>query len=388
MIQIFLSLFILSGLVADSSYEGFRNILIVGSTILIFLLSIRKKRSEFTISFTKLDIMYYFFLMFCLQSSFFHGEFFKIYTTIQYFLYYLIFVICFRNVESYSIYLRAFLSAQVIVLLVSYYESPIVLGLTSYKGIYINPNTFGMFAAMLCILSVGLLLINLKKKNKKIHITLLISLFVMSFYLVMISASRTALLGVVLSLSVVFLSFSMSFLLYNKLTLNTFRKLLVGTIIISIIIIIIVKSPIYIAFENNIISKFVDKGSNLTSGRTGIWLEYLSNTTFFGTKANYLFRLVGYSAHNSFIDILGQFGIFAGIFYFIFWLWALFKSFIFCVSNYKKDTFSIIALLSVSLFVIMSTMETLINAPTMYLALTAVGYINLEEKKQKKLESI
>src|SRR5690625_5288869 len=69
---------------------------------------------------------------------------------------------------------------------------------------------------------------------------------------------------------------------------------------------------------------------------------------------------------NSFINVIGQLGILAGILFTLFWLVAFIKSFEFYIKNLNKDLNVFLIFSSITLFITMSMMEVLTNTAAIY----------------------
>lgn len=183
-----------------------------------------------------------------------------------------------------------------------------------YRGMFLNPNTFGMMVATIFTIFASIFFTKTEKiifhkeqvSKNSILFTLTLALF--CFWLIVISASRTSFLAAIITVFVGFLSLVLSALKYKRFT-SLSLKLLIRTPLLIITYIVIDKfTPLNQYIENVIISKFQRKSSNLLDGREIVWLKTVSDARLFGNGESYFDTQVGLGAHNTFIHILAVYG--------------------------------------------------------------------------------
>lgn len=392
---ILLTLFMLSGIIYRlPDYAFLSNILTLVPGIMIVFIVLLLRKGNVYFFFTTIDKLYLLFLVACIVSSVINGEIINFFTTFTFTLFYLVLVICQRNspeIISFKLLLLSYATTAISVIVLEFLNNPHYFIASTYNGLFGNPNSLGIFAATIFIVSISFVILRLHDSNVKTAFSgLLVSFF--SFLLVTISGSRTSFVGIILVLIIVLVSYIISLIKKNGITKKQLFKMLLFIFIISMIIYYIFNSSIYVIIESNIIEKFQRRSGNITSNRNRIWKIVIENSTFFGHESGYIETLLnGLSAHNTFLYQTGQFGWFAGIFYILFWVTSFVKSLIYFVNNFDKDKYSIFSLTLISLFIIISMLEAIPRMTLMYLALFSVGYLTHKEfilNKSKRVQKV
>lgn len=383
-IFIALILFAFSGIINQAlDYFYLTNPLIILSSILLVSIIFFHKSVSLKIFYNKMDIFYLMFIFWCIISAITNRDSDNFVSVFKYLVFYLVLNTIPRNDSvnfNTSLYLNAFTIASITGILLTVIRESNIFGVTSYSGIFANPNNFGVVVSASSVLFISLSLKNaIVRRYKKAVFFTILSMF--SVYLVAISASRTSFLALLITISIVLLAIFNNFILqeefYKSNILNSLKYLLFGIILI----VIVLNSPLYNAIQENIILKLINKSDDLTSGRTEIWLSVIQNSNLLGAQSGYIKELIGFSAHNSFLYQIGQFGWIAGLFYILFWITGITKVYIYFVKNYKKDPFSYYLLMSITLFMAMSMTEVLTHTFSMYMALYSISYVQLKTRK-------
>lgn len=377
-------LFIISGvLIRTTIYASLTTPFIVLPGIIIVFIIIFLRKNDFHFYYTAQDNLYYLFLFSCLLSSFVNSDVQNLATTIKFAMFYFVLVICQRNyakIITFKMFLASYLSGAIIIIILDFLNNPNYLSAPRYYGILGNPNSLGIFSATLFIVSVGISVSSFFGGRLKDSVALL-SVSFFAFNLVTMSSSRTSFIGSISVLIIAMIAFGVALAKKNVITKKRFYRMLFVIIVIVPILYYILNGFFYDAIQGNIIAKFERRAGNVTSSRDAIWITVLKNSTLFGHEHGYIDTLSnGLSAHNTFLYQIGQFGWLAGGLYLLFWVVSLFKSLKYFINYYDKDKYSLIGLLTISLFMIISTMEVLSHTTLMYLALFSSGYLLTKNK--------
>lgn len=377
---IFLSLFLSSGMILQTSYSSFTNIFIIISSIVLCSLNYD---GILTLKLTRIDLLFFIFIFVSAFSSVFIFDFDNLFSVIKYLLFYIVMNFYMQveiNNNNEKILDIALVISTTVVIVLTLINHPVTLTTSNYRGIFDNPNNFGIFIAPVLMF---VLIKIFKKSTYKIKFLLIyIPTSIILLYLLLISANRTALFAFGITFIILIILYLSKRVIEGKTTLLRF----LSTIFIIFLLIVLYywfkNSSFYDIFENNIIAKFIArKGkSDLTSGRVEIWRRYFENSNFFGTKSGELKDYIGFSAHNTFIFILSTFGFFSGIMYIIFWMVSLMNLLIlfFRFKDFKFNVLLSIAM--ILLFILMSFMEVLPNTLSVYLSYYSVAFINTYKK--------
>lgn len=190
--------------------------------------------------------------------------------------------------------------------------------LYSYKGIFTTSNGMGGSSVTAYVIILSLLVYDIvnSKKIKKLKILgeILLLLFV-SFFL-LISTSRTSIItGLIVTL------LALLIILYKLLKQKRYIKICM--IFLSLLIIFILLDiffPLDIIMKN-ILNKFIRKVNDPLDHRTIFWKFIFSRVKWFGNGER-----VSIGAHNTFLSLLDQYGIFAFISWIFFILFNIFSS--------------------------------------------------------------
>lgn len=259
------------------------------------------------------------------------------------------------------------------------------IAFSSYKGITYNSNAFGGISAGVFCFCFSYFISEATRQFEKV-----MSLFIcaISLFNTIISSSRTSFVtcagvGVV------------GIILCRKDIITFVRKnkeivLLCGVVFLLMIIVAVKRFDVEKIFYDAIVAKFIRKKDNPFDGRAEVWMQVWREKTLWGHGRDY-FDNIGLGAHNTFISILGQYGIVAVVVYIGFILSSLNESVRFLRSNCE---YRVIPILSTIAFIMMSMAEGMlmkINMLIFYFGLTIVLRYNRVEgerywKKQEKAE--
>jgi len=168
-------------------------------------------------------------------------------------------------------------------------NSSVAFNLVAFSGVYVNPNSFGTF--LLIFISSTLYLLGFVKSRFLSFILLI--LCVLSFFFLVSTLNRAAILGFVIL-------WFMLFVFYRHKV----------SVIIVLVSSFAVFMSLYFVLDLEVLSslaaKFEGSGSN---GRSVIWLDALKSVKehlFFGVG---YYDYYGFSAHNSFLQVMANWGV-------------------------------------------------------------------------------
>lgn len=238
------------------------------------------------------------------------------------------------------------------------------IALSSYKGITYNSNAFGGISAGVFCFSFSYFISKSIKKYEKVSSLIICGISLLN---TIISSSRTSFLTcAVVGMIGVFICRKdiIKFLSRKKEIV-----FLAGIVLILTVIAAIRYFNVGEIFYDAILAKFIRKKDNPFDGRAEVWLRVWNEKTMWGHGRDY-FDNIGLGAHNTFISILGQYGILAEIVYIGFILSSLKSS----VKFLKSDCpYRVIPILSIISFIVMSMAEGMlmkINMLIFYFGLT------------------
>lgn len=197
-----------------------------------------------------------------------------------------------------------------------------------YRGVFTNSNMMGLYTAflLLCIILI------IPHTRLFVIKTFYYILIILSCAILPASMSRTAIIALLLSLSIlVFIKVLNSQWKFKKkhMVISYFF------IIIGLIITLLSINGIQIIKENKLslqINTVIEKNSyyakvdNLTNGRGDIWRSTITDGNVLGHGENYFTQKYNLAAHNSIIEFYGRYGVLAAVLLTIFILCALYYS--------------------------------------------------------------
>ncbi|MCH5339949.1 MAG: hypothetical protein J1E01_00645 [Acetatifactor sp.] len=221
--------------------------------------------------------------------------------------------------------------------------------LKNYTGMFYNLNSLG--GIYCCFLTYFIATISSNKNRKGLKIACLI----ISIFMVVVSSSRGA-----------FVSSAAVFALWVLLEIYQNGHMSVKRAWMMLVIIFIMAgiykfTPLHTIIDNSIVSKFVRKANDTTSGRIDIWRVVWEERTLFGHGRNY-FDAFRWGAHNTFVSLLGQYGIMGAFSYIGLFLTFLMESF-----KHFKNNKDYAPLLFVICFLSLSMIEGMLMKIHMFL---------------------
>ncbi|WP_339281346.1 O-antigen ligase family protein [Paenibacillus sp. FSL H8-0282] len=259
-----------------------------------------------------------------------------------------------------------------------------------YRGIFYNPNSFGtilatLFALFLAIFIYRFEILLTKKKQGLLESIGWLVLLMVSFFLIVISGSRTSVLSALISVvvGVIFLVVS---LIKAKKIFSTLMRLFSYSVLGAIIIGIVFKfTSFYDYLYNRIIYKFEIKSGrgDLFDHRSEVWKQALHEAGFFGRGSHYFVNETTVAAHNTFISILGENGWISVILFLLLIITFFWSTARYAISQ-VEDTYKYVPLLMLICFCSLSMAE-IMNFKLSMIAMffTTGSIINLSDKIEK-----
>lgn len=386
-IAIFL-IFLASSLYMTNEYRIFFPVFLTVSISIVILGYISHINTNLHF-YNNVIIIYYLYILFSILSSQINADYVLLFGTIFMFITFSLSFLIIPRLDDYIIE-KSYISFLILHLLIIVF-SIVTEGLkpVSYSGLYYNPNSFGTSMASVLSLLIARFsyylegFIREKKFNKKIYINFLL-IIIFSIFTI-ISSSRNAFLSILVLFIFSFMiimggSFS------KKINLKIFRRKIILLLLISLILFIIFSLDFVKEFiDINIIQKFQSKSGDILDRRSLIWVTTMKEMKLFGHGRNY-FEQFGLGAHNTFISILGQYGILPTI-SFIFFIIKLFKlAIIYSKINKTKNRY--VPFFVILSFLTMSIAESMMLTPLMFLLFLIFGEVkeflyNLKRNEHK-----
>ena len=275
---------------------------------------------------------------------------------------------------------RVFLATHLPLVLISILVEGVTL--YRYQGIFYNPNSFGNVMATLFALSwayfCGLLLITRAKGRRfpVIHPLLTALLVVGTFVGVLISQSRTSVLGSLLSSIVVLLAYmpAPKSGRIRRRQLVQLRVLLGLAFSAAAFMLIGMTTDTWLAMAARlVIEKFEAKSSagDILGGRLAIWEDTIRQARLLGGKRDVFSD--GPGAHSTFISLLGQYGWIPLLSFLVFITLSFSSAMRYLRTRRSWDPYAGVPLASVSIFVTLSVGEGMFQKVSMYLFLLSIG---------------
>lgn len=250
------------------------------------------------------------FLLFSLLSAFVNSDIRMLFSSILYTIFFMIFFYTKGlDVTQFDKLMKIFCVSLALLLLIPYLTiAPPTF--RSYTGIFYNSNTLGAIAATLSLISLAYIW----GKNSYNTIFYLFTFFIGFFFLLQ-SNSRGSLLAVLFASIVVIISVIYSILL-NRCSRSEFICFLIlFFLFLACIFIYFVTEEDFFSIKSlSIIDKIVRKSASgdISDQRGSIWLTTLIESTIVGHGSNYFQEHFNLGAHNTFISVLGRYGIISG----------------------------------------------------------------------------
>lgn len=341
--------------------------LFVAITFLIFFFWMKE-----TVKFSKMkldEIFYYFFIIFGILASILNEDLMLfigmiVMTTIYIFFNYLLpkAALNYKLIKLPTIVYILFFSTIILSILT------VPIRMQAYYGIYGNANALAGVA--IAILAVALTtLIDYKKNNlKSNYIFMTYFAIIISFSVIIITTSRASfMVGLLLAFIYMIILFK-----DNKLT---YKKLLLG--LLGLFLLVLAAEYINTILDtlfSQITAKFEKKSGDLFDKRTYVWEMTINQASFFGHGRGYSIEQLGQGAHNTYISILGQYGILATLSFILYLLTILVNSIIFAMSseNFSEKYLPLFVTIT---FILISFTEGMLMKTIMFLLFYTQGIV-------------
>lgn len=376
------TIFLFSSLYLTTIFNSIGNIAISLLILCIFpILLFVKKNTEYKVNIFLILIMWMF-LIFCLLSSLYNSDLkilFKAGVLFSLFLAGYIIIPSLKSIQEAGLnrlIYKSILYSQIPLIVISVLQ----YGLASnrYAGIFYNPNAFGSIAATLFVALLASFIYQLQmsiegtSKKSKWSINLSLLGLMATFYFTTISGSRTSTLAVIGTVIIAI------FVLIRNIARNgKSRSIFKGSfllIVLTTVTFAVVKlTPLYDYFYMNILYKFQVKaaGGDVLDHRGTVWTNTISDAGFFGKGTSIFTGEMG-SAHNTFVNILGENGWIPTIMFVLLIIISGFKSLKYAFSK-VNDEYKYLPLMMITCFIILSMGESMMFKTCMISSFFASG---------------
>lgn len=255
-----------------------------------------------------------------------------------------------------------------------------------YKGIFYTTSAFGTVVATMFALSISKLLyvcdeiIYGSERISRLKATIVLLLSAALFYLVIISGSR---ISVLTSLMLIIMSGAhltrRLFTFRKKIKMSSIMKMMmIGIFTYPLYRVINIVIPINDMFSKVIIAKFYRKQADLLDKRGDMWSQAFREMNLFGHGRDYFSDTV-VAAHNTYISLLGQFGLIPLLFFILFLVIGLYKAFKF--TKRQEDTYRYTPFFIILTFMSLSMAEGMLLKSSMLMSFIYIGYVSIKTKK-------
>lgn len=242
---------------------------------------------------------------------------------------------------------------------------------SSYEGIFTNPNATGGVAVTLFAIAAPIFLDCFESgRSDKRYVISGISV-VLSILVALITTSRTSIItSLILMMITFFLILRMDIL--NKKT----NRLLKLSILVCGITLLLYATGILDELLGNVLYKFELKEDNTLSGRDVYWQEIFDTMKFWGNGEG-----TGIAAHNTYLSMLDQYGVFACVSICIFVIVGIIKSLGLSLSN-GGCTWKFIPLYSFVAFGVLGMAEGMMLKTVMLMSVFSASILSKNFKSQ------
>lgn len=244
-----------------------------------------------------------------------------------------------------------------------------------YSGILVNPNGFGMCVVPMTVIA-GCQFIK-SYYEPKIYSSRLryITLFSVGLIFTIISASRTSLLSVILTILIVLI-----IEIFRDNNKSRFVKSFGILLTLFLLSIIIINSAI---FKSIVLAKIQAKSADndVLSDRNELWNVAIANMKFFGKNTAFS-QYTDYSVHNTFLAFAMNYGYIFMLFFILFFLIALYRAFKYLKMNNIYDFFPFALIFST---IILYMPEQIFTSFNTFAALIALGTTYKIQENERKI---
>lgn len=367
-------LFLFSSLYLTDTFNGIGSLVISGIILLMVPSILIMRQIKVKVHLPSLLLMYCF-LVICTLAAFYNSDVFLLVDAFIIFATYFVSFIVLPTLKqdnSGTIY-KVILISHIPLILI-----PLINGLPTgaYKGIFYNPNAFGTIVATLFAVVFATLLFKIEQrviggvKTKRLLLDILFT--VLLLFLTILSASRTSTLTIglilVAGLCILFVR------LIKARKVSAFLKAsLIGSLLLFVTYLIIMRTPMYKYFYQNIIYKFQRKSDDMLDGRGDVWTQTINDAQLLGHGSDF-FNNTSVAAHNTFISILGEYGWLALIVFILLLINLAYNSFRYAI-NVNYDAYKYIPINLVICFVTLSMGESMLYKLSMLALFFSAGSI-------------
>lgn len=243
-----------------------------------------------------------------------------------------------------------------------------------YQGLFYNTNSFGNIVATLysIFLAIFVRYLRSNKNGRKKVIPLSITSFLLlaCFIGVIYSASRNSFLTIL----IVSIATLIIYLYKYKISFKRIKNSYIFSFVLMILITLLFSyEKTKEAFDQNIIGKFERKSSDLFDDRSDLWIETLKEISFIGQGSSYFDKFI-ISPHNTFITLIGYFGV-SGIILLLFFIIVLYQSVKYILSN-QDDKYNFLPMLMILTFLSLSVAEVMLMKISMLATFAGIGIIS------------
>ncbi|MBW4688344.1 MAG: hypothetical protein KME40_25450 [Komarekiella atlantica HA4396-MV6] len=216
----------------------------------------------------------------------------------------------------------------------------------SYRGVFYNSNQLGTTGAAISA-SIFILLIGAISKKKNVFYILILNFILFSsLIIILLSNARTSLIAFLIMFAILCLQ-----LLQKPNYLFSISLIITATM--TIVLNLVQQNPLLLEQ----ISRIQNKES--ISGRDQIWLQTIKDMQLLGNHSNYFDLNFGMGGHNSIIDILGVYGIFAAFFLTCFAISSFYYTYSYFKKYAKDDAYAIAPFLITTCFWVIAMTESM-----------------------------
>lgn len=187
---------------------------------------------------------------------------------------------------------------------------------SGYEGIFTNPNACGGVAATLCAVACASFLDRYIFGNMR-KVVYSVGIIIFALFMALFSTSRTAVISIAIMLVLSFV-----FLLRSGVDRTSIMRVFLIIAVLAVVIIFLSKFTNLKRLIEQIVDKFVHKGADTFDGRTERWELIIERVRFFGNGEK-----TEIAAHNTFLNMLDQYGVIAFVAWVLFIAEGLLRSF-------------------------------------------------------------
>lgn len=244
-----------------------------------------------------------------------------------------------------------------------------------YSGILGNPNGLGMCVVPMTVLAGCQFIKSYYEPKVYSNRVRYITLFIIGLIFTILSASRTSLLSIILTVLIVLI-----IEIFRDGNKSRFVKSFGILLIVFILSVIIINSTI---FKSIVLAKIQAKSedNDILSDRNELWNVAIASMKFFGKNTAFS-QYTDYSVHNTFLGFAINYGYIFMLFFILFFLMALYRAFKYLKMNNIYDFFPFALIFST---IILYMPEQIFTSFNTFAALIALGTTYKIQEKERKV---